>query len=156
MSVTGPYDILRRIRPIHDLSAKAVTQTLADHDLTVPMRAVLERVHDAGPQTVPDIARWFSVARQGVQTLVDEMKRLGYLTAQPNPTHKRSHLITLTDEGRLAFESLHRQELASLEQLASGLDREDVATCVRVLDHLVAGLVELTNSPDDRKEPTRA
>lgn len=153
----GPYDVLRRIRPLHDLAAKAVTQSLADHDLTMPMRAVLERVYDVGPQTVPDIARWLSVTRQGVQTLVDETKRLGYLTAQANPTHKRSHLIALTDNGRIAFETLHRQELTSLEQLAADLDPQDVATCVRVLDHLVAGLTKLTNSPGHHgKEPTHA
>ena len=152
----GLYDVLRRIRPVHDSCREIVTASLADHDLTMPMRAVLERLHDAGPQTVPDIARWLSVTRQGIQTLVDDAKRLGYVVAQPNPNHRRSHLIALTDQGSAAFTSLHRKELVTLGHLANGVSAADVAACIRVLDHLVDGLAALTDSPDQEKGQSHA
>jgi len=76
------YAVLRRIRPVHELSARAVTAALAGSDITMPMRAVLEQLYDAGPLTVPAIARRLFVTRQGVQVLVDEAKRLGYTDAQ--------------------------------------------------------------------------
>lgn len=134
------YDVLRRIRPVHELSARAVGAALADQDITVPMRAVLERLHDDGPQPVPAIARSLFVTRQGVQALVDEAKRLGYVETRPNPTHRRSHLIGLTAAGHTAYASLHDAELARLDRLAADLDPADIDACVRVLDHLVRGL----------------
>lgn len=137
---THLYDVLRRIRPVHELSARAVTQSLADSDLSMPLRAVLERVHEDGPQPVPAIARSLFVTRQGVQALVDDAKRRGYLQTRPNPGHRRSHLIALTEAGRTAYESVHATELVRLDELAAGLPAQDVDACVRVLDHLVRGL----------------
>ena len=139
-SGTHLYDVLRRIRPVHELSSRAVTQALSGHDLSTPLRAVLERVLEDGPQPVPAIARSLFVTRQGVQTLVDEGRALGYLESRPNPTHRRSHLIALTPAGRTAYESIHAAELARLDALAAGLSPDDVDACVRVLDHLVRGL----------------
>lgn len=142
------YDVLRRIRPVHELSARAVSDGLADTDLTVPMRAVLERLHDDGPQPVPAIARSLFVTRQGVQALVDEAKRLGYVETRPNPSHRRSHLIVLTEAGHTAYESVHAAELVRLDRLATDLDPDDVEACVRVLDHLVRGLAAGVTEPE--------
>ena len=147
------YDAIRLVRPVHQLSARVVTATLADHDITMPMRAVIERVHDAGPQTVPQIARSLWITRQGVQRLVDDARRLGHLEARPNPDHKRSPLIALTEAGRAAYERLHAEELARLDRIAAALDTDDIAACVRVLDHLVAELrridAELTPTEEE-------
>lgn len=134
------YAVLRRIRPVHELSARAVTAALAGSDITMPMRAVLEQLYDAGPLTVPAIARRLFVTRQGVQVLVDEAKRLGYTESRPNPGHRRSHLIALTERGRTAYEQLHAAELETLDRIAADLDPDDVAACVRVLDGLVLAL----------------
>ena len=134
------YDVLRRIRPVHELSARAVSAALAGGDITMPIRAVLERLHDVGPQTVPAIARWLFVTRQGVQVVVDEAKRLGYVESQTNPEHRRSHLIALTPNGRTAYEQLHAGELATLDRISAHVDPDDVQACVRVLDHLVREL----------------
>lgn len=145
------YDVLRRIRPVHELSARAVTAALAERDISMPMRAVLERLDDSGPQTVPAIARWLWVTRQGVQALVDEAKRLGYLESLPNPSHRRSHLISLTERGRTAYRSVHEAELATLDRIGAPLDGADIAACVRVLDHLVAELRAVVH-PDPHQE----
>lgn len=106
----------------------------------MPVRAVIERVHDEGPQTVPQIARSLWITRQGVQRLVDEGKELGYLESRPNPEHKRSHLIAVTESGRQVYQSLHDDELARLDRIAANLDTDDIDTCARVLAHLVQGL----------------
>lgn len=139
------YDVLRRIRPVHELSARAVADVLTGSDITVPMRAVLERLHDGGPQTVPAIAQTLLVTRQGVQGLVDEARRLGYVESRPNPRHRRSHLIALTERGRSSYERIHSQELTTLDRIGAELDPRDVRACVRVLDHLVGGLATTTS-----------
>lgn len=134
------YEVLRHIRPVHQYSARAVATTSAPRGISMPMRAVLERLDDAGPQTVPQVARSLWITRQGVQRFVDEAKALGFVTARPNPGHKRSHLIDLTDAGRAAYRGLHADELATLDRIAAGLDPDDIAACVRVLAHLTREL----------------
>lgn len=145
------YAVLRRIRPVHELSARAVGAALEGTSLTVPLRAVLERVHSNGPQTVPAIARSLYVTRQGVQTLVDRAKELGLAQTSPNPEHRRSHLVSLTEEGERQFTDLHDAELERLSGLSQGLDPADVEACVRVLDHLVSGLEQMTTT--ERNHP---
>jgi DNA-binding MarR family transcriptional regulator len=104
------------------------------------IRAVLERLDDQGPQTVPQIAAWLDVSRQAVQRVVDDAHALGYVDVRVNPTHRRSHLIALTPGGRDAFQRLHADELATLEMVAAEIDRTDLLTCARVLEHLVDAL----------------
>ncbi|MGO1974638.1 MAG: MarR family winged helix-turn-helix transcriptional regulator [Propionibacteriaceae bacterium] len=155
MSGSELYEVLRRIRPVHDLAARVVTESLEGRELTMPMRAILERLHEVGDQTVPDLARWLSVSRQGIQVVVDEARRLGHVQSQPNPSHRRSHLISLTGRGRTAFEELHADELGRLAGVAAEFSADDIAACVRVLDQLVVGLGDLTDSALDAKESTR-
>lgn len=152
MSGRELYEVLRRIRPVHDLAARAVTDAQHGSEVTMPMRAILERLHEVGDQTVPDLARWLSVSRQGVQAVVDEAKRLGHVETRTNPSHRRSHLISLTATGRTTFEELHADELERLTGLARGLRAHDIETCVRVLDHLVAGLDSLADHATNQEE----
>ena len=35
----GLYEVLRHVRPLHQYSAKAVADSLAERDVTMPMRA---------------------------------------------------------------------------------------------------------------------
>lgn len=145
------YAVLQRIRPVHELSTRAVGTALEGTDLTVPLRAVLDRLYVEGPQTVPAIARSLYVTRQGIQSLVDRAKELGLAETRSNPEHRRSHLVALTDEGRRQFTALHDAELDRLSSLADGLTATDLEACIRVLDHLVSGLEQMTIT--ERKDP---
>ena len=56
--------------------------------------------------TVPGIARVLGQSRQAVQRITDVMVTDGLLSYQPNPKHKRSVLVVLTEEGRTAYKDL--------------------------------------------------
>lgn len=56
--------------------------------------------------TVPGIARVLGQSRQAVQRITDVMKEDGLLCYNPNPDHKRSVLVTLTDEGQEVYTAL--------------------------------------------------
>lgn len=70
-----------------------------DHDVTTPMRGVLMSLNDYGPQTVPYMAAARPVSRQHIQTQVDALLKRRLVQVLPNPRHKRSSLIDLTDQG---------------------------------------------------------
>jgi DNA-binding MarR family transcriptional regulator len=131
------YDILRHVRPLHQYSAAVVADALAERDVSMPMRAVLERL-TGGPQTVPQVARALWLPRQVVQRLTDAAAGLGYVRFADNPAHRRSRLAELTDAGRRVFAEIHDEELANLSTLADRLDPEDIEAAVRVVAALTA------------------
>ena len=146
------YEAIRLIRPIHQLSAQVVTEQLAGHALTMPMRAVLEVLHFGGPQTVPQLGRALWITRQGIQRIVDDAKQLGYVEARTNPGHKRSHLIALTEKGSATYRDVHDAELARIDRMAAPLSTEDLGATLRVLTHVVVELQALAG--DDTSHPT--
>jgi DNA-binding MarR family transcriptional regulator len=142
------YEVLRHVRPLHQYSAKVVADALAERDVTMPMRAVLERLAD-GPYTVPQIARALWLPRQVVQRLADAAVALGYVRWADNPAHRRSKLAELTSEGRRVFTEIHDDELAGLRSLARRLDPADIAAAVRVVSALTAHARELAQRRGD-------
>jgi DNA-binding MarR family transcriptional regulator len=140
------YDVLRHVRPLHLQSARAVTTALQGEPVTMAIRALLERLVDTGPQTVPQIAAWLDVSRQAVQRVVDDAHTLGYVEVRENPAHRRSHLVDVTARGRSAFRRLHAGELATLAEVAAGIDRADLLTCAAVLQQLTDGIAERSRS----------
>lgn len=142
------YAVLRYVRPLHLVAARAVTHALAGDRITMGVRAVLEVLTDGGPQPVPAIGRALSMPRQVAQRLCDQALELGLVATAPNPAHKRSRLVTLTDAGRAAFAELHAAELRNLGEIAADLPAGDVAAALRVLDALTTGLVRFTRAGD--------
>jgi DNA-binding MarR family transcriptional regulator len=88
------------------------------------------------PLTVPQIARRMGLTRQSVQASVNRLLADGLVASQDNPDHRRSPLIALTDRGRRAYESLDRLQVGWVNQLADGIDANELATAARVLGEL--------------------
>src|SRR4051794_39958606 len=108
------YTVFRHIRPLHLLAAREVTAALAGQGLTLGVRAVLEVLHNDGPGTVPAIARTLLLPRQDVQRHCNQALHAGLVTRGPNPSHRRSPLMTLTDDGERTFREMHSAELDRL------------------------------------------
>ena len=142
------YEVLRHVRPLHQWSAKVVAGALAERDVTMPMRAVLERLAD-GAQTVPQVARSLWLPRQVVQRLADAAAGLGYLRFVENPAHRRSRLAELTPAGRRVWAEIHAGELADLAALGERLDPSDIDACVRVIQTLTEHTRELAQRRGD-------
>ena len=130
------YAVIRHVRPLHRHLARAVEDRLEGTGVTVGMRAVLERLHDDGAQTVPQIARALLLPRQVVQRLVNAALELELVRAAPNPAHRRSSLIEPTPAGRVAFERIHAREAALLRDVAARMTRADIDACLRVIARL--------------------
>lgn len=136
------YAVLSHVRPLHLLAARAVTRRLEGQRITMAIRALLERLEERGPQTVPQVAEWLDVSRQAVQRVVDDAVRLGYVELRDNPAHRRSWLVALTGEGRRTFGALHAEELRTLGALTAGIEPDDLRTCADVLERMTAALAE--------------
>src|SRR5678815_4790710 len=70
-----------------------------------------------GPQTVPQIGRRKLTSRQNIQVLVNRLVRAGWVYLEPNPAHKRSALVCLTDTGRRLALGARDREMAFSNKL---------------------------------------
>lgn len=102
-------------------------------DLTVRMRAVMEILRTHGSQSVPDIAAKLDIKRQYVQLMVNETLASGFTKQIPNPRHKRSPLLVLTDRGRDLIDNIISKELAVMQGICLTFTDEEISTALEVV-----------------------
>lgn len=135
------YDVLTHVRPLTRASARVVEATWRAHRVTVGMRAVVAVLDDAGPSPVPEIAARLDLTRQAVQRHVNELLAIDMVATQPNPTHRRSVIVALTDRGERLWQAQHEAELEALAPMAAGCSLGDLETAARVLEALGADVL---------------
>ncbi len=137
------YEVIRLVRPLFRHLLKAVEDKLVGTGVSVPMRGVLERLYDHGPQSVPQIARALLIQRQFTQVTLNALVEQGWVETLPNRAHKRSPLFALSSEGRSTFEAVKARELALIAQIAPALSSADIQACTRVMNVLTQHFGEI-------------
>ncbi|MFE3885842.1 MarR family winged helix-turn-helix transcriptional regulator [Streptomyces lydicus] len=146
--------ILRRLWPLHRTVVRAVEHELAGTGLTAGEHALLDALRAEGPRTVPQLARGMGLDRQPVQRWVNHAIELGLVVSAPNPAHRRSSLIRLTDDGTAAIRGVRESEAAELRQRLADLSTEDIRTALHVLDRLGEEFRQLTDGSRVTPEET--
>ena len=106
------------------------------------------------PESVAWHARAMGVHRQGIQRIVNELEKEGIVEFQPNPNHKRAHLIVLTQKGYRLYEAAIARQIPWVNELSEGLSPDDIATAQQVID-LLKGRLEEASALQDTS-PTRS
>jgi DNA-binding MarR family transcriptional regulator len=84
------------------------------------------------PEPVAWLARSMGLNRQGVQRIVNELHKDGFVEFQPNPNHRRAHFVILTARGKSAYDDALRLQERWVNGLAGGLSVKDIATAARM------------------------
>lgn len=87
--------------------------------------------------TVPGIARVLGQSRQAVQRITDVMVQDALLVYLPNPRHKRSVLVTLSDEGRAAYSQLREVQDPWAINTTDDIPTEELDTALRLVRRLI-------------------
>jgi DNA-binding MarR family transcriptional regulator len=116
----------------HRLTAVA-EQVHGQGGLSAARRGVLRSLDRLGPQTVPQMARARPVSRQLIQSLVNELRREGYVELTANPAHRRSSLVRLTRRGKVLVDAMGSRELRLLKKLAIPVTERELAGASSVL-----------------------
>jgi DNA-binding MarR family transcriptional regulator len=108
------YQLAGQLRRNADAIAGTIGQTQA--------RWQVLSAASAEPKTVPQIARRLGIARQNVQRVADLLIEEGLAALSPNPDHKTSPFLVLTDSGRTAFTRLMSHGRSYHREIANELD----------------------------------
>jgi len=74
--------------------------------------------------------------RQNVQRIVNDLVQDGLLEFQPNPHHRRAQLVLLTEAGKAAFDQALKLQAPWINELAQGLEVDEIQATHRVLNQL--------------------
>lgn len=140
MKIDHLYELVWMSRPLMQAAEGCVERGLVGTDLTVRMRAVLEMLHAHGDLSVPEIAAKLDIKRQYVQVMVNETLLSGFTDQRPNPRHKRSPLLSLTDQGRQLIGEVIAKELELMQLVGSDLTEEEISTALKVVQAITARL----------------
>ena len=128
--------IVGRIPRLYLLLKAMADEMHAEIGVSSSMRAVMSSLAAASGRTVPDIARERAVSRQHTQSVINELLAAGLAAATPNPSHRRSPFLALTDEGLRRLRIVEAQEADYLTQIAPAVSHLELAAAARLFDHL--------------------
>jgi DNA-binding MarR family transcriptional regulator len=130
-------EVFGLVGPLYRRAQRKVEQDAPLEGLSVGVRAVLNMLREHGPMTVPQMGRAQALSRQFVQRMTNDAAGLGLVEFMPNPAHKRSSLIRLTDEGEQAIGAVVERERRVLRQIGGDLTEAEIDACLRVLSRLL-------------------
>jgi DNA-binding MarR family transcriptional regulator len=131
------YDVLRLANRL----TVAGDALLADLGVTSARWQILGTLgHADADLTVPQLAERLGQSRQAVQRIVNDLGAAGLVAFETNPAHKRSPFVRPTEAGRGLHATIEARRIPWTEDLAAGLDADDVAVARRLLAALGAKL----------------
>ena len=134
------YDVVRLVRQLNRTLASVADGYLEEAGLSAAEHAVMEFLFPAENLTVPEIAARYDVSRQHVQVTVNKLLEKGLVRPGPNPQHKRSPRIGLSDNGRATFEEIRTSEARLTALLFSNIRDNDLDVTHRTLASVHARL----------------
>lgn len=140
--------LVDEVRHTHNTLTQVIDALHADTAVSARLRAVLEYLDRNGPTPVPDIARARRVSRQHIQTAVNELRDRALVDFEPNPQHRRSHLVALTPAGAEMITAMQDRERSTLEPLVQDLDLDAVEAARATLRSLRLAMPDQTVRPD--------
>lgn len=128
------YELVWTTRRLFQQLRAASDELLEGTGINASQRAVLEFLHQHQPQTVSNMARERTVSRQHIQTVVNDLLSLNLVQSKENPAHKRSPLISITNQGKKLFKQITQKEKKVLEAMATEFNEKNIATSIRTLN----------------------
>ena len=114
-------------------SNEFIARIYGHEEISMGRRSVLLALFSSKPQTMPQLAQAQSVSRQYIQKLVGQLIEEGYVAFAENPTHKRSHLVQLTAEGRSYMQNVLQREMKIVAAQVIDFPIEELTETARML-----------------------
>ena len=141
----GVLDDLERslaavLRLLTDRATAGDLAARCGYDLPPASWALLEHLDTQGPLRVSDIAACHGVDVSSITPRWKRVESSGLVERERQTSDARSFLISITDEGRRALESVHAARREILGPALAGIDPAQVAGASAVLCRIAAEL----------------
>ncbi len=93
-----------------------------------------------GPFSVAEAARRIGQTRQSVQGVADLLAEKALIEFRPDPNHRRTKLVSVTDRGSALLQKLRARQTQWTRQVAQGLKTDDVETALQFARNIRAHL----------------
>src|SRR5436305_6357275 len=147
-STTAP--LLELFNEVHRFSSdlkKLSASTHGDGMVLIATQSLMQMLAEHGPQTVPSIAQARHNSRQNTQVMADRLAHLGWIEFIPNPKHKRSDLVQLTQKGLVQLKTSAEVERRILERLATNIPEQAIRKALDLLGPLHLQIVSALDGP---------
>src|SRR5438067_5740610 len=92
---------------------------------------------ETAPMSVAEIARAWSLARQSVQRVADELEREGLIRYDEHPGDRRTKLVALTPAGVAALAKIQKSQRAWANELGSQVGADDLVRAGDILGRIL-------------------
>ena len=116
---------------------------LARDGLTVARAHLLWELRRSGPVTQRGLSEVMRVSPRNITGLVDALVAGGFVTREAHPSDRRATLVTFTERGQQAADTMARQQRELADDLFAGQAEESVAHLVSELRRIVGVLHRL-------------
>ncbi|MEN3953208.1 MarR family transcriptional regulator [Iodidimonas sp. SYSU 1G8] len=116
--------------------ARRFDDALRPVGLTSGQFSLLMSLNRPKPPTMGSVASLLAMDRTTLTANVKPLERRGFLAVTPDPSDRRSRLLTLTDAGRAALRAavpIWKREHEDVERLLTGADPETLRADLRAL-----------------------
>ena len=88
---------------------------------------------DHAPMSVADAGRALGMTRQGVQRVADLLEKDGLILYVDNPAHQRAKLMTLTQGGKAALETIKARQAVWANALGGLLGKKQITDATQTV-----------------------
>lgn len=121
---------------------------------------VLDALRKIGPSSQQHLAKHFGVSAGTMSSMISRLEALGYVSRGSNPMDRRVDIISITDSGRVALESVEGFWADGDDKVKQILGSEDAKLFFDLADRLSKGLgggrPKAENAAQKRETPTRS
>ncbi|WP_238009172.1 MarR family winged helix-turn-helix transcriptional regulator [Dactylosporangium sp. AC04546] len=149
-STSKPSSVLFDVWLLTHLTTNLLDGMLRDLAVTADEFGLYSLLHELGPTTPTQVARWTGMAPTTVSGMVRRFTARGHLAQVPNPEDARSRLLELTEEGRRVTRDGNARLAEVMPGVLGALGPHAAATHLglRRLDRALRTLVGAADRPD--------
>ncbi|SCL35938.1 DNA-binding transcriptional regulator, MarR family [Micromonospora rhizosphaerae] len=133
------------------LTTNLLDEALRDLGVTADEFGLYSLLHELGPSTPTQIARWTGMAPTTVSGMARRLIAREHVTQMPNPRDARSRLLGLTNEGQRVTNAGGARLAATMPRLLDALapHTSTARLGLRRLDHALRLVVGAAKRPDE-------
>ena len=114
-------------------------------ETTLPRFDILAQLDRAeGDMTMGQLSSQLMVSNGNITGLVDRLVSEGLVSRKPAPGDRRTHLVSLTDQGRETFHEMVPEHESWVADVMSGLDRDEMNDLLNLLGRLKSSVKSAT------------